>query len=116
MDAERLLARTYAAFNARDIDGALAAMHPAVDWPNGMEGGSVRGHAAIREYWTQQWELIDPTVAPTRFVTMPDGRVAVEVHQTVRDLGSTTLKDQMVRHVYTFESGLIRAMEICQST
>lgn len=37
MDPAQLLARTYAAFNARDIDGALAALHPVVDWPNGMD-------------------------------------------------------------------------------
>jgi hypothetical protein len=112
MDPAQLLARTYAAFNARDIDGALAAMHPAVDWPNGMEGGIVHGHAAIRAYWTRQWGLIDPSVEPTRFVPMPDGRLAVDVHQVVRDLAGAALKDEMVRHVYGFEDGLIRAMEI----
>ncbi len=112
MDHAQLLARTYAAFNARDIDGALAAMHPGVDWPNGMEGGMVRGHAAIREYWTRQWGLIDPRVEPTRIVPLPDGRVAVAVHQVVRDLAGTMLKDEMVQHVYAFEGGLIKAMEI----
>ena len=110
-----LLARTYDAFNARDIDGALGAMHPAVDWPNGMEGGTVRGHSAIREYWTRQWRLIDPRVEPTRIAPLPDGRVAVDVHQVVRDLAGTPLKDEMVQHVYTFEDGLIRAMEIRKS-
>jgi ketosteroid isomerase-like protein len=30
---ERLLRRAYEAFNARDIDGALATMHADVDWP-----------------------------------------------------------------------------------
>ncbi|HEY5725287.1 MAG TPA: nuclear transport factor 2 family protein [Methylomirabilota bacterium] len=113
-DPASLLAQTYAAFNARDIDGALAAMHPAVAWPNGMEGGMVHGHAAIREYWTRQWTLIDPRVEPTRFAPLPDGRVAVHVHQVVRDLAGATLKDEMVRHVYAFEDGLIKAMEIGQ--
>jgi SnoaL-like protein len=113
-DSASLLAQTYAAFNARDIAGALAAMHPAVAWPNGMEGGMVHGHAALREYWTRQWTLIDPRVEPTRFAPLPDGRVAVHVHQVVRDLAGATLKDEMVRHVYAFEDGLIKAMEIGQ--
>jgi hypothetical protein len=43
-----LLTRTYGAFNARDIDAVLAVLHPEVDWPNGMEGGRVHGHAAER--------------------------------------------------------------------
>ena len=41
---EALLERTYAAFNARDVDAVLAMMHAEVDWPNGMEGGRVHGH------------------------------------------------------------------------
>jgi SAM-dependent methyltransferase len=40
----RLLENAYRAFNARAIDSALATMHADVEWPNGMEGGSVHGH------------------------------------------------------------------------
>ena len=35
---QRLLRSAYKAFNARDIDTALAAMHHDVEWQNGMEG------------------------------------------------------------------------------
>lgn len=112
MIPEVLLERTYAAFNARDIDGALAAMHPDVDWPNGMEGGRVHGHRAVREYWTRQWRLIDPRVEPQGFTTEADGRVAVDVRQVVRDRTGALLKDEMVQHVYRLEDGLVRAMEI----
>ena len=38
--------------------------------------------------------------------------MAVEVHQVVRDLAGNVLKDHVVRHVYAFEDGLIRSMEI----
>ena len=62
MEAFDLLTEAYEAFNARDIGRALAAMHAEVDWPNGMEGGYVHGHAAVRDYWTRQWRLIDPHV------------------------------------------------------
>jgi hypothetical protein len=111
-DVERLVERTYAAFNARDVDAVLRTMHPRVEWPNGMEGGTVSGHQGIREYWTRQWGLIDPSVQPTRITTIPDGRVAVDVRQVVRDLGGHVLKEEDVRHVYTFEDGLITSMEI----
>lgn len=57
-----LLIATYQAFNRRDIETALAAMHPLVDWPNGMESGSIHGHSALRNYWTQQWTMIDPHI------------------------------------------------------
>jgi ketosteroid isomerase-like protein len=111
-DVERLIERTYAAFNARDVDAVLRVMHPNVDWPNGMEGGTVSGHQGIREYWTRQWGLIDPSVHPTRITATDDGRVAVDVHQVVRDLAGHVLKEEDVRHVYTFEDGLITSMEI----
>jgi len=81
-------------------------MRPDVIWPNGMEGGTVGGHAAVRAYWTRQWGLIDPRTAEA------DGRVAVAVHQVVRDLEGKVLKDDTVQHVYAFEGGLIRSMEI----
>ena len=43
--------RVYVSFNARDIDATLGAMHADVEWPNGMEGGYVYGHAAVRDYF-----------------------------------------------------------------
>src|SRR5512142_3269599 len=49
MTNEELLTGTYAAFNARNIDQVLAVMDPDVDWPNGMEGGRVRGQSAVRD-------------------------------------------------------------------
>lgn len=107
-----LLVATYAAFNARDLARALAAMHPDVDWPNGMEGGYVRGRDGIRDYWTRQWAQIDPHVAPTRMNLDDTGRIVVDVHQVVRDLSGSLLVDRMVQHVYTIDEGLIRHMEI----
>jgi hypothetical protein len=113
MTAEQtVLERTYAAFNARDIGTVLAMMDPDVRWPNGMEGGTVVGHAAVRAYWTRQWGVIDPRVEPRGFAVEPDGRVAVTVRQVVRDLAGTLLREATVQHVYAFESGLITSMEI----
>jgi ketosteroid isomerase-like protein len=98
MTATRVvLDRTYAAFNARDIDTVLAVMHPDVDWPNSMEGGRVLGQAAVRAYWVRRWALIDPRVEPRGFTIEADGRVAVAVHQVVRDLAGTVLKESTVR-------------------
>ena len=81
-----LLQSAYDAFNERDLDFLLLLMHPDVDWANGMEGGRIRGHQAVREYWTRQWDIIDPIVKPQRFESLPDGRTLVHVHQVVRDL------------------------------
>lgn len=107
-----LLVEAYRAFNARELEPVLAIMHPDVVWPNGMEGGYVHGHDGVREYWIRQWRQIDPHVDPREFVMEKDGRTAIEVYQVVRDLEGNLLMDQMVRHVYRIEGGLIRSMEI----
>jgi len=103
--ARDVLTAVYQTFNDRDIERALGAMHPDVDWPNGMEGGCLHGQQAVREYWTRQWGLIDPHVEPQ-----------VDVHQVVRDREGRVLTDQMVQHIYVVQDGLIRRMEIRRST
>jgi hypothetical protein len=90
-------------------------MHPDVDWPNGMEGGRERGHAAVREYWTRQFGLIDSHVEPQGFSTDEQGRVVVDVHQVVRDLDGGLLADSRVEHVYTLRDGLVARMDIRES-
>jgi ketosteroid isomerase-like protein len=107
-----VLKNTYQAFNARDLDAALATMQPDVEWPNGMEGGTVHGRAGVREYWTRQWGVLDPHVEPVSFRLDEAGRIIVTVHQVVRDRSGSLLLDRMVEHVYSIEGGLIRTMEI----
>jgi ketosteroid isomerase-like protein len=107
-----LLARLYAAFNRRDAEGVLAFLCGDVDWPNGMEGGRVHGRDAVRAYWRRQWAAIDPRVEPIRMEEAADGATAVEVHQVIRDLSGTMLKDQVVRHTYRFRGGLVERMDI----
>jgi hypothetical protein len=112
---EQLLRSAYEAFNARDIDRVLAMMHPDVDWPNGMEGGRVLGQGAVREYWSRQWEILDPHVEPIAVRQVAPGETLVEVHQVVHDREGKLLVDQTVEHVYRIENGLIRSMQIRSS-
>ena len=107
-----VLRRAYEAFNARDIEAALELMHADVDWPNGMEGGRVAGRDAVREYWTRQFGMIDSHVEPLSFTEAADGRVAVAVQQTVRDLDGKVLSEGLVTHVYTLRDGLVARMDI----
>jgi ketosteroid isomerase-like protein len=112
---EALLRDLYAAFNARDVDAVLVALHPDVDWPNAFEGGRVVGRAQVRDYWRRQFAQIDPRVEPRGFADAGDGRVAVAVHQLVRDLDGTVLADREVTHVYAFRDGLIVGMDVIES-
>jgi hypothetical protein len=109
----KLLREAYAAFNARDIDAALALMTPNVAWPRAFKRGFVRGTEEVRAYWTEQWSEIDPHVEPVAFHPEDAGQVLVEVHQVVRDLSGAVLADEYVGHQFTLEHGLIQAMEVC---
>ncbi|WP_338877046.1 nuclear transport factor 2 family protein [Spirosoma sp. SC4-14] len=111
-ESRTLLIAAYAAFNARSIDAVLETMHPDVDWPNGWEGGRVVGHQAVKDYWTRQWQVVNPRVEPCQFHTDEQGRVVVEVHQLIFDLSGNKLGDERIRHRYTIENGLICQMEI----
>jgi ketosteroid isomerase-like protein len=55
-NTQMLIAEAYAAFNGRDIDGALSLMSENVSWPKASEGGRVVGKEEIRAYWTRQWK------------------------------------------------------------
>ena len=108
-----LLRTAYAAFNARDIDAALALMTADVAWPRAFKGGFVHGHEQVRVYWTEQWSEINPHVEPVAFHQEDAGRILVEVLQVVRDLAGGVLADERVGHRFTFELGLIQRMEVC---
>ncbi|MEU4689225.1 nuclear transport factor 2 family protein [Actinoplanes sp. NPDC023714] len=109
-----LLEGLYAAFNRRDVDAVLASMTADVEWPRRWEGGTVRGHAAVRDYWTRQWAEIDPAVQPTAFRREDDGRVTAVVRQRVLDLEGELIDERVVEHVYRLDGGLVAAMEIRQ--
>lgn len=109
---EQLLRRAYDAFNARDIDAAVALMHADVDWPNAMEGGRELGREAVRAYWTRQFGLIDSHVEPVGFSEDEQGRIVVDVHQVVRGTAGELISDRRVEHVYTLREGLISRMDV----
>lgn len=107
-----LLRAAYSAFNARNIEAALALMTSDVEWPRAFKGGFVHGPEAIRAYWTEQWSEISPHVEPAAFHRDATGRILVEVQLNVRNLKGDVLADEQVVHRFTFEKGLIRRMEI----
>jgi len=107
-----LIKKAYSAFNERDIDKALSTMQPNVQWSKAWEGGYISGHDEIKEYWTRQWKEINPNVEPVGFTERQNGNLEVEVHQKVKDLAGNSMFDGTVKHVYTFEDGLIKTMDI----
>jgi ketosteroid isomerase-like protein len=120
MDYEiEILRHIYDCFNARDIDGVLAALAEDVAWANGMEGGHVHGRDGVRAYWTRQWALVSPRVDPVRFRRAADDEITAEVRQSVLDLEGRPhqdqthgLTDKTVEHVFRFRGGKIVRFDI----
>lgn len=112
---QHILENAYDAFNRRDTDSVLILMAENVHWPNGWEGGYVEGKDAVKAYWQRQWQEIDPIVSPTSYKEIQPGKVAVMVHQVVKDRDGNLLSDGFVRHIYFFENELILKMEIAQA-
>ena len=115
-DTETLIAQAYAAFNKRDIDGALALMMQDVSWPKASEGGKVVGKEEIRAYWTRQWGEFDPYVEPLAINEGNGGKVHVRVHQLVKSHEGDVLSDSEVFHVFIVKAGLIAAMDLGDET
>jgi hypothetical protein len=107
-----LIKRAYAAFNARDVDAALATMHSFVDWPNVLDGEYLHGHAAVRAYWQRQFHTLDPQVTPRTMTVDEHDRVVVDVYQVVRAKDGKLLDQRLVKHVYTIEDGLVARMDV----
>jgi ketosteroid isomerase-like protein len=115
-DAEETLRSAYRAFNARDIEAAIALMDPEVDWPNAWEGGRVVGRVAVRDYWNRQFAAISSKVEPEDFTEEVDGSIMVDVHQVVHDARTGELiSDSRVRHRYRLRDGLVVRMEVLES-
>jgi hypothetical protein len=114
-NTQTLIARAYAAFNRRDIDGALALMSESVTWPKASEGGQVVGKEEIRAYWTRQWNEFDPHVEPLEVIDDAQGKTNVRVHQLVKSPEGDVLSDSEVWHVYTISNGLIDRMDLKES-
>ena len=55
---QQFLQNLYEAFNNRELETIISVMHLDVKWANGVEGGFVYGRDAVREYWTNQYNVI----------------------------------------------------------
>lgn len=109
---QKFLQNLYEAFNKREIETIISLMHADVKWANGMEGGFVHGRDAVREYWTKQFQIIDPQLQPLDYDKDEKGRNVVAVYQTVKDLDGSVLLEKTVKQIFTIKDGLITEFEI----
>ena len=109
---QQFLQNLYEAFNQGELETIISVMHPDVKWANGVEGGFVYGRDAVREYWTNQYKVIQVQLEILKFETDEHDRNIVTAHQIVRDLQGNLLVDTTVDQIFTIENGLIVLYEI----
>ncbi len=110
---QQFLQNLYAAFNNSELETIISVMHPDVKWANGVEGGFVYGQRRVREYWTNQFKVIQVQLETLTFETDENNRNVVTVHQIVRDLQGNLLADTTVQQIFTIENGSL-ASPLCK--
>ena len=109
---QEFLQNLYDAFNKGEIETIISVMRPDVKWANGVEGGFVYGRDAVREYWTNQYKVIQAELETLKFETDENNRNLVTVHQIIKDLQGNVLADATVHQIFTIEDGAIALYEI----
>lgn len=111
-DAQALLTRLYEAYNRRDFAAFSALLTADVDWPDQVQSGRLIGHEAVAAYWSANDKVITVDSAPVSFSTLPDGRIAVDVNQIVRNLAGQIWSDSCVRQIFTLRDGKVARMDV----
>ena len=109
---QQFLQSLYTAFNKGEIETIISVMHPDVKWANGVEGGFVYGRDAVREYWIDQYKVIQVQLEALKFETDENNRNVVTVRQIIRDLQGDLLVDTTVEQIFTIKDSLISLYEI----
>lgn len=110
-DNVEIVERWYAAYNDRDLEGALALMHPNVDATSagmsGVEGSSHLGHAGMRRYFADLWETWENPRVEVAHCLERGGKVVMLGHTSGAGRLSGLEVDFPVASVVDLEDGLI---------
>jgi ketosteroid isomerase-like protein len=106
-----IVRRGYDAFNRGDVEGALADIHPEVEWHTyivpGPGGGIYHGHDGVRELWAEAKRIFgDFRNVPEE--VLPAGE-KVLAYVCVEGVGtrSGAAVQARIAHVFTFREGRI---------
>jgi ketosteroid isomerase-like protein len=104
------------AFNEGGVEGALAYLHPEIEWwapPEWLEDPVYEGHDGIRRlaaYWT---ELFDQyRLEPERVVDVGDDRVVVLLNQLGQIRGSGDRIEGPLGYLAEVHGGLVTRVNI----
>lgn len=111
-DAQALLTKVYEAYNRRDFAAFSAFLAPDTNWPDLVEGGRLIGPEALRAYWARNDKMITVDIALVSVAALPDGRIAADVNQIVRNLAGQVWSDTCERHIFTLRDGMVARLDV----
>jgi len=103
----------YAAFNRGDMDAAVQALDPQIEWREPAAfpgGGTYRGREAVKQYLAQSragWA--EGSSEPVQFIAAGE-RMVVFVQARFRNKGSSEWHEVNLADVYTIREGKIVEM------
>ncbi len=116
-----LVRRGIDAFNRRDFDAALAALHDDVTWERFLSRAEadspvVRGKEELRAVWESQVEAVDLRLEPEEFVAAGADKVIVPTRMVAHGSGSEIALSASVTWVWTIDKdGLAAKVQAFES-
>lgn len=107
-----LLAKAYEAYNARDHAALGALLHEDAEWPDSLEGGWLRGRAAIVDYFARQFDLMQLDARQVTVREEPPTRIVLDIQYAVRSREGQLWSDTRAVLAYDFADGLIRRLTV----
>lgn len=107
-----LLAKAYEAFNARDPIALGEVLHEDVQWPDSLEGGLLKGRAAVIDYFARQFDLMQLDARQITVREEPPARIVVDIQYAVKSRDGQLWSDTRAVLAYDFADRLIIGMTV----
>ncbi len=108
-----VLEQAFEAFNARDLAGVRACLHPDVIWPDTMESGPpFVGREAAMAQFAHIFATIVPNIALIRVLSETGDELSTEVQYSVESPDGHVWTDTRATLTYHFRDGLLSGMTI----
>lgn len=111
--SQAVLEKAFEAFNARDLAGIRAALHPEVIWPDTLESGPpFVGREAAMAQFAHIFATIVPNIELIRVLEEGANTLTVEAQYSVESPDGHVWTDTRATLTYHFQDGLLSGMTI----